>query len=82
MYPAFIKEAESESNKKAKWSFDVANKVEEIHEGLFKGALASMAKDAGADYHVCSVCGNTVLGEAPDKCPICGAAKDKFLRVE
>lgn len=81
MYPGFITEADTEGAKKARWSFNVANQVEEVHAGLFKEALAQMAKAAGPDYCVCSVCGNTVLGEAPDKCPICGAAKSKFERV-
>lgn len=81
MYPGFIAEADKEGNKKAKWSFEVANKVEEIHEGLFSGALAAMPKDAGPDYYVCDVCGNTVLGDAPDKCPICNATKDHFAKV-
>ena len=31
---------------------------------------------------VCSVCGYTVEGEAPDKCPICGAVKDVFTAME
>ena len=81
MYPGFITEAETEGAKKAKWSFNVANQVEEIHAGLFKEALAQMATAIGPDYYVCSVCGNTVLGDAPDKCPICGAAKNKFDKI-
>jgi len=81
MYPGFIADADKEGSKKAKWSFDVANKVEEIHAGLFTEALNAMSKEFGADYHVCEVCGNTVLGDAPDKCPICGAARDKFMAV-
>ncbi len=28
--------------------------------------------------YVCSVCGYSVEGRAPDKCPQCGAAKEKF----
>ncbi|HEY9246330.1 MAG TPA: hypothetical protein VIO11_05735 [Candidatus Methanoperedens sp.] len=27
---------------------------------------------------VCEVCGYTLEGEAPDKCPLCGASRDKF----
>ncbi|MHC4479236.1 MAG: rubredoxin-like domain-containing protein [Planctomycetota bacterium] len=27
------------------------------------------------------MCGNTVKGQAPDKCPICGAPRDKFTDV-
>ena len=29
--------------------------------------------------YVCSVCGYTAEGEAPEKCPVCGAGKDKFV---
>ncbi|OQY08165.1 MAG: reverse rubrerythrin [Desulfobacteraceae bacterium 4572_123] len=31
---------------------------------------------------VCSVCGYSVEGDAPDKCPQCGAAKNKFNEAE
>ena len=31
---------------------------------------------------VCSVCGYTVEGEAPEKCPICGAVKEVFTALE
>jgi rubrerythrin len=27
---------------------------------------------------ICSVCGHTVEGEAPDRCPICGSPKTVF----
>jgi glutamate synthase domain-containing protein 2/rubrerythrin len=84
MYPAFIKEAEAEGNKAAVISFRNANAVEEIHHGLYTKALETLAggKDLpAASIHVCEVCGNTVVGDAPDKCPICGASKAKFKEV-
>jgi rubrerythrin len=84
MYPAFIKEAEAEGNKAAVISFRNANAVEEIHFGLFSKALENLAANKDlppAAIHVCDVCGNTVVGEAPDKCPVCGAAKSKFREV-
>jgi len=31
---------------------------------------------------VCKVCGNTVEGEAPDRCPICGSPRSKFKKIE
>ena len=31
---------------------------------------------------VCSVCGYTAEGEAPEKCPVCGAAKSAFTKME
>jgi rubrerythrin len=84
MYPGYIELAKKEGNKLAAWTFDIANKVEEIHAGLFAKAadtLKSKKQPAKTDYYVCSVCGNTVEGEAPGVCPICGATKDKFFKV-
>jgi rubrerythrin len=83
MYPGFIAVAKEEKNKQATWSFDVANKVVQIHAGLFQKAIDAMKANkeiAETDYHVCSVCGNTVEGSAPDRCPICGAPKEKFFK--
>ena len=84
MYPAFIDVAEKEGNRAAVVSFRNANAVEEIHHGLYTKALETLAggKDLpAASIHVCEVCGNTVVGDAPDKCPICGASKAKFKEV-
>jgi rubrerythrin len=85
MYPAFIKQAKAEKQTKAEISFDHANKVEKIHHDLYQKALETLeaGKEPKAEpYYVCSVCGNTVAGEAPDKCPICGAPRSKFMKVE
>jgi rubrerythrin len=84
MYPEFIAAAKEEKNKKAEWSFDIANKVEQIHAKLFQKASESInsKKDMPkTDIYVCSVCGNTVEGNAPDKCPICGAPKTGFNKI-
>ena len=32
--------------------------------------------------YVCSVCGYTAEGEAPEKCPICGAAREAFTALD
>lgn len=84
MYPGFVAEAEKEGNKPAFYSFQNALAVEEIHHGLYTEALESVK--SGSDLpetkiFVCQVCGNTVKGEAPDKCPVCGAAKEKFNEI-
>ncbi len=85
MYPAFIEQAKSENNERAEISFTNANAVEKIHHGLYQKALEAL--EAGQQlkdepYFVCQVCGNTVAGEAPEKCPICGAPRSAFKRVE
>ncbi|MFC2005813.1 rubrerythrin family protein [Chloroflexota bacterium] len=85
MYPPFIAKAEEDDNKRAQVTFKYANEVEQIHHGLFEEARKAL--EAGQQlnnepYFVCQVCGNTVPGKAPDKCPICGAPQSKFKRVE
>jgi rubrerythrin len=85
MYPAFLAEAQKDGNKPAVASFRNALAVEEIHYGLYTSALGALAagKDLpAAPIFVCGVCGNTVLGQAPDKCPVCGAPKERFSEVK
>jgi rubrerythrin len=85
MYPEFIDTGNSEGDKKAVDSFDLANKVEKIHHSLYREALGDLEKGRGRElkpFYVCQVCGNTVEGEAPDKCPICGASKKMFKPIE
>jgi len=84
MYPEYLDAAKKDGNKQAVWSFDVANKVERIHAGLFQKAVETLKSGKeleGIDYYVCGVCGNTVDGEAPEKCPICGSPKASFFRM-
>jgi rubrerythrin len=85
MYPDFMKEAGTEGNKKAIDTFDLANKVEQIHHRLYQTALSMLEK--GRDMvekpmYVCQYCGNTVEGEPPAKCPICGMTKKMFKRID
>ncbi len=82
MYPQMIEDAKVEGNKKAQTSFNYANAVEKIHAGLYEQALENLGKNEEVDYYVCDVCGNTVEGEPPDTCPICGAPKKMFRRVD
>jgi rubrerythrin len=85
MYPAFIEQARSEADKKAEITFGYANKVEKVHHGLYQKALEAVevGRELRAEpYFVCPVCGYTVGGEAPEKCPICGTPGKMFKRVE
>lgn len=82
MYPKMISEAKAEGEKVAERSFILANEVEQIHAGLYKKALDNLDNFPVKDYYVCSVCGYTVADEAPDKCPVCGALKKAFNKVD
>jgi rubrerythrin len=81
MYPEYLGVAKAEGNKQATWSFDVANKVEQVHAKLYQKAIDAIQnkKDmAKIEYYVCGTCGNTVEGEPPEVCPICGSPRSKF----
>jgi rubrerythrin len=85
MYPGFITQAQAENNSQAKISFNWANKVEQVHHGLYEQALKDLEAGQNREdkpYFVCQRCGHTVEGEAPDKCPICGAPKELFKKVD
>ena len=85
MYPEFIAKAVAEGKKGAQTSFERANAVEQTHHALYSEALAAAkaGKDLPeADLFVCDVCGHTVAGEPPDECPICGARRERFSKVE
>jgi rubrerythrin len=85
MYPPFIEQAETENNQRAEISFKYANEVEQIHHKYYEAAIKAF--DAGQQlkdepYFVCPVCGNTVAGGAPEKCPICSTSGSKFKKME
>ena len=55
--------------------------MEETHANLYKKAIGDMMAERESDYFVCDVCGYIADGQAPDKCPICQALKEKFIKV-
>lgn len=85
MYPQYVEQARQENQSAALTSFKNAMAVEQVHHSLYLEALKTL--QAGSDMpparvFVCSVCGNTVLDEVPDKCPVCGAPKQKFTEIQ
>lgn len=81
MYPPMVAEAEAEGHRKATMSMRYAMEVEKVHHGLFNQALEAVkaGKDLeNAPIRVCPVCGHTVIGDAPDQCPVCNAKGSKF----
>lgn len=84
MYPGFIEQAKSDKDTRAETSFYRANEVEKIHHRLYQQAVKALGAGQFKDepYFVCQVCGNTVAGAAPEKCPICGAPRGQFKKVD
>jgi len=85
MYPEFLSKAQEEANRAAESSFRNALAVEEVHHGLYSKALEAVKAGEDLDMapvFVCSVCGNTVIGGAPDRCEVCGVSGEKFFEVK
>jgi len=81
MYPAYIAVAEEQGEKQAERSMNWALEAEKIHAEMY--AAAKKAVDGGSDVDIgtlwiCGMCGYTVEGEPPDKCPICGSPRERF----
>jgi len=81
MYPVYNATAKLQDEDGAVRSTYYALEAEKIHEEWYRKSREAV--DRGEDVKVgaiqiCSVCGHTREGEAPDKCPICGASRDKF----
>jgi len=81
MYPAYHEVAKLQGEKGAQRSTDWALQAEKIHAAMYE--KAKQAVEGGKDVEVkevfiCEVCGYTVEDGAPDRCPVCGAPKNKF----
>lgn len=85
MYPKFLVESKAESNAAASKSFEFAMAAEKVHFALYQQAIdmVKAGKDlSDAAIYLCPICGNVEIGTPPEKCPICGAPKDKFSQVK
>lgn len=85
MYPAFMDVAEMQGEKGAVRSTHYALEAEKIHAAMYE--TAKQAVSAGSDVklktvYVCPICGYTHEGEPPEKCPVCGAPREKFKKFE
>jgi rubrerythrin len=81
MYPAYHEVAKLQGNNQAVRSINYALRSEVDHKGQYTSAREAVL--AGSDIadqqvHVCLICGHTVIGDAPDKCPYCAATKDYY----
>ena len=82
MYPAMVKDAVQENEIDARHSFEYAMSIEMVHAKLFKKAMEEEILNSEANYYVCPVCGHTVRGKAPKKCPYCGVDEKKFIEIQ
>jgi rubrerythrin len=85
MYPAYMEVARFQDENGAYRSFDWSYRTEIQHLALYQKAKEAVDNGSDVDLaaiQVCSVCGYTLEGEAPDSCPVCKAKKEKFVAYE
>lgn len=83
MYPAYKAVAELQEEKGAQRSANWALQAEKIHAGMYQEAKQAVERKEDIKFgavFICEVCGYTVEGSAPDRCPICGAPKERFRK--
>jgi len=81
-YPEMIRAAEDEGETQAATTFSHARDAEAYHAKLYERALYQVIKNTVKAYQVCQVCGYVTDKKAPEKCPVCGAPREKFKTVE
>jgi rubrerythrin len=62
-------------------SIRYARTAEKDHQAIYDITRTTVqtGKDlAQTPVNVCPVCGHTVIGDAPDECPVCGTAGQFF----
>lgn len=83
MYPGYNAVAELQGEQGAKVSYRFALEAEKIHAELYGRAKEAIEKGIDVDIKkvwICPVCGHTYVGdEPPEKCPVCGASREKYV---
>jgi rubrerythrin len=83
MYPEMIAHAQQEGEKEAERSFNYANAVEKTHAELYEKVAGNLGEGMEEyPYWVCPVCGYTAEKEHPERCPVCNAKGDRFMKVD
>jgi rubrerythrin len=81
MYPAYHEIAKLQGNHQASRSINYALRAEVDHKGQYTDAREAVLAGNDIDdvpVRVCLACGHTIIGDAPDKCPYCGAGKELY----
>jgi len=81
MYPAYRAVAKLQDNKEADTSCRYALRAEEDHQKIYAATRDTVKAGRDLDatpIRVCPICGHTVVGDAPDECPVCGTVAQFF----
>ncbi len=86
MYPGFIKTAQDGNVNLALISFNYAYQTEKKHKAMYENALEKLnnkqENTLSSLYMVCTTCGNTYDGRAPERCGISMTPRDRFITIQ
>lgn len=83
MYPSFNVVAKLQEERGAERTTNWALQAEKVHAGMYQKAKQAVESNKDiklGSIYICDMCGYTVEGEAPARCPVCGAPKEKFRK--
>jgi len=78
-------QAKRDADNEALKTFFWANEAENTHIDFYEQALAAVKQGQDIvlqDLYICLVCGYTVEGSPPQKCPTCGEGIEQFKIIE
>lgn len=81
MYPSYNAVAKLQEERDAERTISWALQTEKIHLTIYQKALKAVEEKKDletANIYICERCGYTIEGEPPERCPICGASREKF----
>jgi rubrerythrin len=81
MYPAYAEVAREQGDTQARRTIRFALKAEVDHKRMYAEARERVVAGSDIDAEpvsVCLVCGHTVIGEIPGKCPVCAAPRSMY----
>lgn len=81
-YPTLIEQADKNSKPIASTTFQGAADSAKTHVLLLNEALENIGRNKEIDYWVCNVCGHIKACDMPVTCKICGASREKFVKVD
>jgi len=82
MYPVYHNTATFQGEKGAEIATHYALEAEKIHAVMYQDAkkVVEQGKDIDKEQvYICPVCGHTCFDTPPERCPVCQAARDKFV---
>ena len=82
LFPTFVEQADNDGNPVASTAFRAAAETTKGHVRILNVAQDNFGRNKEIDYWVCGMCGKIESGDTPVSCRTCGAAREKFTKID